>query len=567
MLAPADPPGLDQPRSRSAHGGGDRQRVNHASGEGGNSGGGTSGRGGGDWGGGSGGGGEDQLVRALSAIIGAGNVLTDPDVKLSYERDVTGRYSGSARMVVLPADTAECAAVLAECSRVGVPVLAQGGNTGLVGGGVPRAGEVVLSTRRMTTLEQLDGFAGQITVDAGVTLADAQAAAKRGGFELTIDHGARSSATIGGMAATDAGGSLALRYGTMRRQVVGIEGVLADGRIVSRMSGLLKDNAGYRWQELLVGSEGTLAVITRVRLALAELQPRGVTTLFGASSFVDALSLLRALRAHAPSMRAADFFTAAGAELVCSHRRLPPPLASAPPVYVIVDCVGRGDLVEQLAVAARASEEEKFGERRGPAEGNGGLAGEAAAGDLSTVDVGAGDSADVGGRTERDVVVAQDSAAAARLWDYRDAQNESIRAAGVAHKLDVSIPLAQLAWFVRALEGLLASQRPEAKLVLYGHLGDGNLHVNLLGLRDSDLGIDEAVLQLAALHGGTISAEHGVGVAKARWLGLVRSAEEIELMRSIKHAFDPDGILAPGRILPHGPIPTPEIVPQSNKSL
>jgi FAD/FMN-containing dehydrogenase len=514
VLAPADQPALGDTRSRSAHDGGDRQRGNHSSGDSN---------------------GEDQLVRALTAIVGAGAVLTDPDVKLSYERDVTGRYSGSARIVVLPADTGECAAVLAECSRAGVPVLAQGGNTGLVGGGVPRAEEVVLSTRRMTTLEQLDGFAGQITVDAGVTLADAQAAAKRGGFELTIDHGARSSATIGGMAATDAGGSLALRYGTMRRQIVGIEGVLADGRIVSRMSGLLKDNAGYRWQELLVGSEGTLAVITRVRLALAELQPRGVTALFGASSFVDALSLLRALRAHAPSMRAADFFTAAGVELVCGHRRLPPPLASAPPVYVIVDCVGRDDLVEQLAVAARASEEE-FGER-----------------DRS--------------RTERDVVVAQDSAAAARLWDYRDAQNEAIRAAGVAHKLDVSIPLAQLAWFVRALEGLLASQRPEARLVLYGHLGDGNVHVNLLGLRDADLGIDEAVLQLAALHGGTISAEHGVGVAKARWLGLVRSAEEIELMRSIKQAFDPDGILAPGRILPHGPIPTTEIVPQSNKSL
>jgi FAD/FMN-containing dehydrogenase len=360
----------------------------------------------------------------------------------------------------------------------------------------------------MSSIEELDEVAGQMTVGAGVILEAAQEAAKRSGRELTLDHGARSAATLGGMAATDAGGSMALRYGTMRSHVVGLEAVLADGSVVSRLSGLIKDNAGYRWPDVLVGSEGTLAVITRLGLRLAELAPRRVSALFGASSFYDALGLLGSLRAHAPSLRAADFFTADGLELVCRHRKLRPPLRGEPPIYVIVECAGRGDLLEELAAAAQ----------------------------------------DAGGR--EDVVIADDSAGHDRLWLYRDGQNEAVRADGVPHKLDVSVPLARLSQFVDALRDMLADERPGARLVLYGHLGDGNLHVNILGLDVADSAIDGAVLRLAAGHGGSISAEHGVGVAKVGWLDLVRSREEIALMRSIKAAFDPAGLLSPGRVLP-----------------
>ncbi|HST56237.1 MAG TPA: FAD-binding oxidoreductase [Solirubrobacteraceae bacterium] len=455
-----------------------------------------------------------NLESALAGIVGERYVLTDPGVKLAYERDVTGRYSGSARLVVLPADTAECAATLAACARHGAHVVPQGGNTGLVGGGTPRAGEIVLSTRRMSAIDVLDESAHQLTAGAGATLADAQRAASAAGFELTLDHGARSAATLGGLAATDAGGSLALRYGTMRRHVTGVEAVLADGRVVSRLSGLMKDNAGYRWHDLLVGSEGTLAVITRVRLAVAPPAGRRVSALFGVRSFSAALALLSSLRAHVPGLRAADFFTADGLELVCGQRRLSRPLRAPHRLYVVVECAGDGDLIAQLTGAARAGRES------------------------SAIDL------------DADVVVADDSGARARLWAYRDAQNEAIRANGVPHKLDVSVPLGQLPAFAHELAELLETQRPAARLVLYGHLGDGNVHVNILGLDESDERVDELVLRLAATHGGTISAEHGVGVAKVKWLGLVRSAEEIALMRSLKAAFDPDGVLSPGRVLP-----------------
>ena len=447
----------------------------------------------------------DRLAESLAAVVGEQNVIADPDLRASYEQDATGRYRGSARLVVSPSDGAGCAAVLVACARAGVPVVPQGGNTGLVGAGVPREGEVVLSTRRMSALEEIDEVAGQMIAGAGVVLADAQVAATRVGRELTIDHGARSAATLGGMAATDAGGAMALRYGTMRSHVVGLEAVLADGRTVSRMSGLIKDNAGYRWPDLLVGSEGTLAVITRLRVRLGELPPRRLSALFGATSFEHALGLLRSLLEKAPSLRAADFFTAEGLELVCRHRDLRPPLSAERPIYLIVECAGRGDLLEELAAV--------------DPEGHG------------------------------EVVVADDTLGQARLWEYRDAQNEAIRANGVPHKLDVSVPLTRIASFAEDLRALLDAERPTARLVLYGHLGDGNLHVNVLGLDPDDSEADEAVLRLAVGHGGTISAEHGVGIAKARWLDLVRSEEEIALMRSIKTAFDPGGVLSPGRVL------------------
>lgn len=445
------------------------------------------------------------LADSLVEVVGERNVIADPDLMASYEQDVSGRYSGNARLVVSPADGAECAGVLVACARAGAPVVPQGGNTGLVGAGVPRQGEVVLSTRRISAVEEIDEVAGQMTAGAGVVLADAQAAAASSGRELTLDHGARSAATLGGMAATDAGGAMALRYGTMRSHVVGLEAVLADGRTVSRMSGLIKDNAGYRWPDLLVGSEGTLAVITRLRVRLGELPPRRLSALFGATSFEHALRLLRALREKAPSLRAADFFTAEGLELVCRHRDLRSPLAAERPIYLVVECAGHGDLLEELAAV------------------------------------------DPDGREE--VVVADDTLGQARLWEYRDAQNEAIRANGVPHKLDISVPLAAIAGFATDLQALLAAQWPAAQLVLYGHLGDGNLHVNVLGLDPDDSEADEAVLRLAVRHGGTISAEHGIGVAKARWLGLVRSEEEISLMRSLKTAFDPAGVLSPGRVL------------------
>jgi FAD/FMN-containing dehydrogenase len=449
----------------------------------------------------------DALAVDLGAVERNG-LIVDPDIMASYEQDATGRFSGRASMVALPGDTSACVGVLSACARHGAHVVPQGGNTGLVGGGVPRGGEVVLSTRRLAGVEEVDEVSMQMTAGAGTTLEEAQGVARSRGLELTIDHGARSAATLGGMAATDAGGAMALRHGTMRHHVVGLEAVTAQGQVLSRLSGMLKDNAGYRWPDLLVGSEGTLAVITRLRLALSPAPAQRASALFALPSLAGAQALLAALRTGASSLRAADFLTGEALELVCAHRGVEAPFREGSPMYVIVECAGAGDVVEELAGAA--SDESLY----------------------------------------RDVAVADDSAGQERLWAYREAVNEAVRAQGVPHKLDVSVPLSALGAFARDLEVLLAEGWPMARLVLFGHLGDGNLHVNVLGLDPEDWSADEAILRLVACHGGSISAEHGVGVAKVGHLGLVRSPEELALMSSLKRAFDPEWLLNPGCVLP-----------------
>lgn len=251
----------------------------------------------------------NELLQELAEIVGAGHVLTDADLRAGYERDCTGRFEGRACAVVRPATTADVAAALAACARHGTPVVTQGGNTGLVGGGVPRGGEIVMSTARLRDLEPVDRARGQVEVGAGATLADVQRHAQASDLAFGVDFGARDAATVGELVATKAGGARALRYGTMRQQVLGLEAVLADGSILRRLSGLPKDNAGYDLPALLVGSEGTLAVVTRVRLRLVARLPARVAALFCLESPADAVSLVERLRGQAPSLEAADFFT------------------------------------------------------------------------------------------------------------------------------------------------------------------------------------------------------------------------------------------------------------------
>src|SRR3954447_23213424 len=221
------------------------------------------------------------LERRLAAIVGPAHVLGDPELCASYGRDCTGRFGRPAALVVRPANTPEVAQVLAVCHEAGMPVVPQGGNTGLVGAGVPRGGEVVLSLVRLNALGPIDPVAAQVTAGAGVTLEHLQQRAAAAGLAFGVDHGARSGATVGGMIATNAGGAQVLRHGTMRAQVMGVEAVLADGRVLRRLAGLLKDNAGYDLTQLLVGSEGTLAVVTAARLRLVPAPAHVVTALLG----------------------------------------------------------------------------------------------------------------------------------------------------------------------------------------------------------------------------------------------------------------------------------------------
>jgi FAD/FMN-containing dehydrogenase len=431
-------------------------------------------------------------------------VLTDPDLKRSFEHDLTGGWSGEALLVVRPADTAEVAEVLRECGSASVPVVPQGGHTGLVGGGTPRDGELVLSLTRLTKIEPLDRSTLQITVGAGTTLEQLQQHLRAQGLDFPLDLGARSAATIGGMVATNAGGQLSLRYGTMRAQVVGFEAVLADGRVVERLSGLLKDNAGFDLTGLIVGSEGSLAVVTRVRLRAIHLARYRCTGLFGLASLEDALRALERLKQAAPSLEAVDYFEGRGLEHVCAHLGIRQPFERTYPVYLVVDCAGPTEPIDELASVLDYVEES---------------------------------------------AIASDSAGREQLWRYREAHNETVRALGVPLKLDVSVPVGSIPAFTTALRRVVEGLLPAGELILWGHLGDGNVHVNILGAPPEADHLEEAVLRLAVGHGGSISAEHGIGLAKARWLPLCRSENDIETMRRLKQVFDPTSLLNPGRVL------------------
>jgi FAD/FMN-containing dehydrogenase len=413
--------------------------------------------------------------------------------------------------VVRPANTGEVAAVVRACADAGVAITVQGGNTGLVGGGVPAGGEVLLSLGRLTGLDPVDVLEAQVTAGAGVTLERLQQHCRRHRLDVGVDLAARSAATVGGLVATNAGGIRVVRYGSMREQVAGIEAVLADGSVVRRLVGLAKDNTGYDLAQLLAGSEGTLAVITTVRLRLVPLLPARTVALVAVDGVAGALDLLAAARAGLPSLSAAELFLANGLELVRAHGRLPAPFAEDHPAYVVLECAARTDPTDELLE----------------------VLGEAAA--------------------VRDATVASDVTGAARLWAYRETHTEAISAAGVPVKLDVSVPLRELAGLMDDLPATVTAAAPGARTIVFGHLGEGNLHVNVLDADGYAEQVTEAVLRMVAGRDGSISSEHGVGRAKAHWLSLSRSPEEIAAMQRIKNAMDPAGILNPGVLLPGGP--------------
>jgi FAD/FMN-containing dehydrogenase len=447
-----------------------------------------------------------SLRERLSDAIGPAHVIADRDVVAAFETDWTGRFSGTARLVARPGTTREVAAVLAACAHDGVAVVPQGGNTGLVGASVPRDGEVVLSLTRLDALGDVDPATLEVEAGAGVTLARLQDHARAAGLDAGLDLSARDTATVGGAVATNAGGARALRYGTARARVAGLEAVLAGGGRVKRLGGLLKDNAGYDLPALLVGSEGTLGVITRVHWRLVPRLPARVAALVPLASVEDAAGLLGVLRARLSSLEAAEFFLDDGLDLVLGHLGIASPVPERAPVYVLVECAADHDPTDALADAL----------------GRAGI---------------------------EDALVADDTASRARLWRLREAHTEAISAVGVPHKIDVGVPLGRLGEFLHRVPRAVAGVAPGARTVLFGHLGDGNVHVNVLGPPPDDDTVEDAVLRLVAACGGTISAEHGVGRAKARWLDLVRTPGELAAMAAIKDALDPDGLLNPGVVL------------------
>lgn len=456
--------------------------------------------------------GAESLIAALAGIVGDSHVLTDPALKAGFEIDWTRRFSGAAAAVVRPADVEQVSAVMRICHQRAVPVVPQGGNTGLVGGAVPRGGEILLSLTRLDGLEPVDALAAEVTVDAGVTLAKLQAHVRRLGFDFGVDLGAREAATVGGMIATNAGGSHVLRYGPMRMQLVGIEAVLADGRVLRRLPGAVKDNTGYHLPSLLAGSEGTLAVITRARVRLVPDAPRRLTALLGLTDVDAALRVMAHVRNRLPTLDAVELFGADGLELVRQHTGAAAPFVADHQIYLLLESAGRDDLADDLVGVL-----------------------------TEVIDL-------------DDAIVAGDQPTRARLWSLRERHSEAINAAGVPHKFDVTLPLSRLAEFDRRVRREVSAIVASARTVLWGHLGDGNLHVNVLGLSPEDSVVDDAVLRLVVELGGSISAEHGIGVAKTRWMPLDRHGTDLQAMHSIKRALDPHGILNPGVLLGREPV-------------
>ncbi|WP_200174691.1 FAD-binding oxidoreductase [Tomitella cavernea] len=450
--------------------------------------------------------GDPALTDALQRIVGPAHVITDPAMLEGYVADRTGRWRGTTAAVVRPADTAEVSAVLACCHDAGAAVVPQGGNTGLVGGSVPLHGEVVVSTSRLTAIDNVDPVGRTLSAGAGVTVAAAEEKARRHGLTLGIDLASRDSATLGGIVSTNAGGLRMIRYGDTRSRLLGVEAVLADGRVLTRWKALTKDNVGYDLPGLLAGAEGTLGVVTRVLMKLSEPAGETAVALAGIPDVGEGLALVRALEHAGLIIEAAELMTRDGMRLVGDHLRLRAPLDVDAPYAVLVEV--SGPAVQQDAL-------------------------------LSVL----------AGRADAVLDAAVEHGPARRLWQYREAHTESVGVASSTPpvKLDVSTPLSRIEAFLGELGPGLSEHFPGVRPVCFGHFADGNIHVNLMDVEPAQQeAITDHVLRLVARHGGSISAEHGVGRAKLPWIALGREPVDLAVMDAVRGALDPARMLNPG---------------------
>jgi FAD/FMN-containing dehydrogenase len=453
-----------------------------------------------------------ELLAECRAALGDQAVVTDPDVLAAHTTDWTGRWRGHAPAVLRPVSTAQVATVVQLARTHHVALVPQGGNTGLVGGATPLQGEVVVDLRGLDDLGRVDLAAGQVTAGAGVTLEALEEHAAASGLSFPVDLAARATATVGGMVATNAGGVHVVRHGTMRAQVLGVEAVLGTGEVVAaNLDGLVKDNTGYDLPGLLCGSEGTLGIVTAARLRLVPRPAARLVALVGLGSVDEAVESLPAFR-RCPSLQAIELVLDSGLRLVARHLRAAPPIDPLPPCALLVELAGDGELLDELGSAFDA-----FGH---PVLGS---------------------------------AIGVTDADRARLWRWREGQPEVAAALGVVHKADVSVPSSGMGAFVVQVGEVVGRVAPGAPVLVYGHLGDGNLHVNIVVSPDEEAvgaAAIDAVLDLTLHLGGSVSAEHGIGVAKRAWLERQRGPQAVAAMRAIKAALDPDGICNPGALLP-----------------
>jgi FAD/FMN-containing dehydrogenase len=464
------------------------------------------------------------LLARLAGIVGDAHVLTAPADVEPYLTDWRGRYRGAARAVVRPGATAEVAAVVRACADAKVGMVPQGGNTGLCGGATPDpdGGSVVIALTRMNRVRAIDVANATMTVESGLPLAAAQAAAEAADLQFPLSLASEGSCTIGGNLSTNAGGTAVLRFGNTRELTLGVEAVLADGSVWDGLRGLRKYNTGYVLTQLLIGAEGTLGIVTAAVLKLFPRPRTRATALVAVPSVASATVLLKQLKA-ALGDRLTGFELMSAFSLTLSrkhHPGLPDPVPGHP-WYVLVQA---DDSTDDAPVAALVEAA---------------LAGAAESGDAS------------------DAVVAQSGDQADRLWALRENISEGQRREGPNIKRDIALPVSVIPAFLAASEQALLSAFPGARLVIFGHLGDGNLHYNLSAPEgDSAPGFmahaeaaNRIVHDLVAAHDGSFSAEHGIGQLKRADLVRYKSEVELRMMRSIKAALDPHGLMNPGKVL------------------
>ena len=468
---------------------------------------------------------DPSLISRFSAITGAQNALTEASDIAPHLVELRGLYQGESPLVLRPGNTEEVAAILRLACETDTAIVPQGGNTGLVGGQSPRPGkgEVVLSLSRLNRIRSLDPVGQTMVAEAGVVLQQAQVAASDAGLLFPLSLGSEGSCQIGGNLSSNAGGTAVLAYGNMRQLCLGIEAVLPDGQIWNGLRSLKKDNTGYDLRDLLIGAEGTLAVITAAVLKLFPA-PRGHETIYaGVDNPETALELFRMAQDYCgPSLTGFELMPRIGIEFTTRHvEGVRDPLSEPHPWYVLID-ISSGQSQE----AARAMLEGLF----------------VAADEKGLI---------------RDAAAAETEAQRQAFWKLRESMSGAQRPEGGSIKHDVSVPVARVPEFLALADRAVLEAIPEARIVAFGHMGDGNIHYNI----SQPVGVDteafigrwaemnEIVHAIVLKLNGSISAEHGIGQLKRDELATIKSPVEMALMHRIKDAFDPKGIMNPGKVI------------------
>jgi FAD/FMN-containing dehydrogenase len=461
------------------------------------------------------------FLELLASRLSEGVVSTDPGDLAEFGRDWTRVYEPKPLALARPRSTAEVSTILRLANDNDVKVVPSGGRTGLAGGAVAKDGELVLSLARMTKLGDIDLVGHTLEVEAGAVTQAVHDHCASAGLTWPVDFASKGSSQVGGNIATNAGGIRVIRYGLTRQWVLGLEVVLASGEVLSMGAALEKNNTGIDLRQLFIGSEGTLGVITKATLKLARLprdkagvglQPNDVM-LFAVKDLAAVIGLFRAVREAPFELQAFEFFTDKCLARVERHRKLTSPFAEPAGCYVVLEADKSGDSDAFLT---------SLFERELVLDGT----------------------------------IAQHASQAAQLWALRESISESLSATGLPHKNDIALPVAALEAFSVALEAMIAARYPGWEVCLFGHIGDGNLHVNVMKPDALDKAtflsktheVDAEIFALVKAHGGSISAEHGIGLLKRDYLGFSRSPAEIATMRAIKLALDPKNTLNPGKV-------------------